>query len=203
MAEETIAITGGIGSGKSVVSRILRCNGFPVFDCDYEAKLLMTKDTKIKSALEARYGEGIYLPDGSLNRPRLAEIIFSDTKERSFVNSIVHKEVRENILQCRKETKGYFFVETAIPTTGKLGEMSDEIWLVEAPLSIRLERVMERDGSTPEQVEARIRSQVKEFAHLPKGKTVGIMNDGRHPVITEVLKRTSKYNNQQTYILTC
>ena len=93
---ETIAICGGIGSGKSIVSRILTVLGFDVYDCDREAKRLMDADDAIKDAI-AREIAGECIVDGTIDRPRLAGIVFSDSVKLEALNAIVHAAVRRHL----------------------------------------------------------------------------------------------------------
>ena len=97
MAVEIIGITGGIGSGKSVVSRILRCCGFTVYDCDSEAKKLMTCNYMVKDCLINLFGDSVYHPSGELNKTLIADKLFSDNDIRVQVNAIVHRAVRNDI----------------------------------------------------------------------------------------------------------
>ena len=199
----TIGITGGIGSGKSVIARILRCNGFIVYDCDSEARELMNSSLSLKNALKEKFGEDIYLPEGTLDRKKLASIIFYDAEEREYVNGIVHEAVRQDILKLRKEKPGYFFIEAAILGSGGLAPFCDSIWVVEAPLEERYERVKSRDTLSYEEIEKRIESQKKELTLLRNDNLIYIMNDGKHPVLPEVLKLTDKFINNYSYFISC
>lgn len=203
MAEMTIGITGGIGSGKSVVARVLRCNGFPVFDCDTEAKILMHRDVGLVESLKKGLGEEIYHPDGTLNRDLLSGKLFSDKEVRSFVNKIVHHAVREEIKSRRRKVKGRFFIESAILATGGIAGMCDSIWVITAPRDEKLLRIGKRDGLRVNEIESRMKAQEKELEMLPETGVVVIENDNRHAILPEILKLTDKYINNQTYTLTC
>ena len=199
----TIGITGGIGSGKSVVSRVLRCNGLRVFDCDYEAKKIMSEDSSVKKALVGKLGKSIYDEDGKLNRGKLAELLFCDVKIREYVNQVVHAAVRNDIKKWRKEIKGWFFIESAILATGGLIPFCDRIWLITAPLEERIKRVMKRDSASLESIEKRIDSQKNEFSQLENKNTLVLENDNITPLLPEVLKQTNKFINHQTYTIPC
>lgn len=199
----TIGITGGIGSGKSIVSRILRCNGFPVFDCDAEAKGIMVRNHDVKDSLISGLGGDIYDPSGELNRQKLASLIFSDSEKRNFVNGIVHKAVRDEINDWRKKIDGYFFIESAILMTGGISSICDYIWLVISPDRVRYERVKKRDNMTFSEISRRMKSQGKEFENIPKQKEVLIENDGQHPLLKYILELTNKYQLQNTYLMPC
>lgn len=85
-----IAITGGIGSGKSVVAHMVQVMGFHVYDCDSRAKALMTESTDVRQRLTEAFGEQTYLADGSLNRQHLSAVAFSDSQALARLNAIVH-----------------------------------------------------------------------------------------------------------------
>lgn len=199
----TIGITGGIGSGKSIVSRILRCNGFTVFDCDAEAKGIMVRNHEVKDSLISGLGGDIYDPSGELNRQKLASLIFSDSEKRNFVNGIVHKAVIDEINDWRKKIDGYFFIESAILMTGGISSICDYIWLVISPDRVRYERVKKRDNMTFSEISRRMKSQDKEFENIPKQKEVLIKNDGQHPLLQYILELTNKYQLQNTYLMPC
>ena len=157
--KKRIAIIGGIGSGKSVVSQILRVMGFPVYDCDAEAKRLMDNSQKIKSRIVDAFGEESLL-NGQLNRPYLATMVFGFPENLKKLNGIVHPEVHADFEQWVAECNaGAVFVETAILFESGMDAFVDEIWLVDAPEDIRVARVVKRNGLPVEQVQARIRSQ--------------------------------------------
>ncbi len=157
--KKRIAIIGGIGSGKSVVSQILRVMGFPVYDCDAEAKRLMDNSQKIKSRIVDAFGEESLL-NGQLNRPYLATMVFGYPENLKKLNGIVHPEVHADFEQWVAECNaGAVFVETAILFESGMDAFVDEIWLVDAPEDIRVARVVKRNGLPVEQVQARVRSQ--------------------------------------------
>lgn len=181
-------VCGGIGSGKSVVSRILRLRGEGVYDCDREASRLMTCDSGLKRAIVAEFGESAYLADGSLNRGYIAGIIFSDKSRRCVLDALVHAAVRKDLQQWREKSPRNRYVETAIPArAGMLGGHTD-VLLVEAPEELRIERVMSRNGLGRADTEARIRSQEGETeAVIRSGAAVRVaVNDGRHPLLCEI-----------------
>ena len=99
LSARIIAVTGGIGAGKSVVSAILRHAGYSVYDCDTRAKELMNHSDNIIDALVERFGAAVYDQAGCLNRNRLASIIFNDADALNFVNSVVHPVVRDDIIK--------------------------------------------------------------------------------------------------------
>lgn len=141
-----IVLAGGIGSGKSVVARLLRLKGFGVFDCDFEAKLLMHSDPRIIEGIRKIAGEEVYSGSGTLDRGRLASVIFGDKDKREKVNALVHEAVRNRIGEWLKENRANVFVETAIAAESGIADKADAIWLVDADEETRIARIKSRDG---------------------------------------------------------
>lgn len=193
-----IAITGGIGAGKSVLSMVLRTLGHSVYDCDSEAKRLMDTDKQLRHALSEEFGNDIYTPQGALDRMKLAQIIFGNDEARLKVNSVVHPAVKRDILKWAGKMEGkadFAFVETAILRESGLMSVCHATIHVTAPHELRVTRVMRRSGLTREQVEARIGAQSAHEAAsgCRQGtntsyakKTFVVTNDGK----TSLLKQT-------------
>ncbi|MDE6548687.1 MAG: dephospho-CoA kinase [Muribaculaceae bacterium] len=161
-----IGICGGIGSGKSVASRILRLRGEAVYDCDLEAKRIMDGSEEVLSALNVRYGDAVCPKDGPICRPELAKRVFGSDEERLWLNSLVHRLVREDVASWRDEklSEGHrrCFVESAILASSGLAQMCDEIWLVTASEEVRIERIKMRDSIDEEAIYKRMLSQKEE-----------------------------------------
>ncbi|WP_305386166.1 dephospho-CoA kinase [uncultured Muribaculum sp.] len=182
-----IAITGGIGSGKSVISDILRAMGHKVYDCDTRAKALMDTDESIKNDLINLISIDAVSSDRTIDRKLLSEIVFNDPDALSRLNSIVHKAVRADLRRWRDTSSDKtVWVETAILYASRLDREVDEVWEVTAPTELRVQRVMKRNSMSREQVLARISSQSTTAAQLhPLTKT--IVNDGVEPVLPQIL----------------
>lgn len=187
-----IGICGGIGSGKSVVSRILRLRGEPVYDCDLEAKRIMDSSAEVLAALNERYGDAVCPPGGPIHRPELARRVFGSDEERLWLNSLVHRLVREDVGHWHSERTAEgqprCFVESAILASSGLAAMCGEVWMVVAPEDVRVARTMIRDDISEEAIRARIRSQKEEEKLL---QTSGIPvreidNSGRIPLICQI-----------------
>lgn len=184
-----IAITGGIGSGKSVVARIVSEMGYNVYDCDSRAKALMTEDAQVREQLIDSFGIETYLEDGSLNRQHLSQVAFNDKSALDRLNSIVHPATARD-MQCWAEGQASLgatlaFVETALLRTANLDQVVDEVWHVTAPAPVRVERVMARNGLSEQQVRSRISAQAAEDA-IAEGEHV-IVNDGVMAVMPQVM----------------
>lgn len=156
----TIGLTGGIGSGKSYVAQMFAKNGIPCYDCDSRAKMLNNTNNVIISAITERYGSQSYV-GGQLNRPFIAQKIFSDKSELQWMNALVHPVVRADFGQWRsQQTADVVLVESAIMFDSGFNTACDYIVVVDAPIELRMERVMHRDGATREQVLERIDKQI-------------------------------------------
>ncbi len=186
-----ILVSGGIGAGKSVVCKALSAMGYPVYDCDSRARMLMDLDTdlcrNISDALSPFYDCTLLDADYRLKRGELASLVFSNPQALRVLNSVVHPAVLRNLYQWRQQRGGILFVESAIPAESGLRDVVDEEWVVEAPEDLRIKRVEARSGLSPEQILARIEVQRSEWSHLhPVSHT--IVNDGNHSVILRIHK---------------
>lgn len=189
LQHKIILITGGIGSGKSVVSRILRLQGHFVVDTDMVARQLMDSDAELQRLITDRWGNESYCA-GRLNRPFVADRIFNDRGERLWLNAQVHPRVCIEVEHISHSVGTDIFVECAIPVTSGLAGSVDAIWMVSAPEEMRIERACQRDRSDAVSVRKRIRVQDDEFAALPLNKVCVIKNDGEplFPQIKRLLK---------------
>lgn len=154
-----IGVSGGIGSGKTFVCKLLEARGYPVYYSDLQAKRLMNENELIRRELTALFGEEVYLKN-ELNRPFLASIIFNNEQRRRQVNQIVHPQVQADFNTWSNEQHSKIvFYESALLFETKAYLLLDATILVVAPLELRIERTMKRDNTTKEQVEQRIASQ--------------------------------------------
>ena len=187
-----IGIAGGIGSGKSVVSRILRLKGFRVYDCDTRAKQLMTESESLRKEIVRIAGVEAYSADGSLNRKFLSECLFSNKEVRRDINMVVHRAVRDDVesFAAAAAEDAPVFVESAIMAESGLAESCDAIWLVTAPETVRIDRVMKRNGLSHQEILNRIEAQKKETEKLMEcGKRiVMIENDDNSSLLSQLAK---------------
>ncbi|MDD6890598.1 MAG: dephospho-CoA kinase [Bacteroidales bacterium] len=179
-----IGITGGIGSGKSFVARKLEALGVPVYDTDSRARSLITASPQIRQGLSRLVGPGAYLPDGQLDRPRLAVFLFSDPAHAAAVNAIVHPAVRADFREwCEGQTAPVVALESAILYEARFETEVDRVLMVYAPLDLRLRRAMERDGVPEAKVRARIAAQMDDEEKCRRADFV-VVNDGSAPLDT-------------------
>ena len=185
-----IAITGGIGCGKSVVARMVKIMGYEVYDCDSRAKALMINDPEVKKQLTMAFGEQTYLDDGTLNRQHLSDLAFADSNALACINGIVHPATARD-LQRWADSQAHqgaklAFVETALLRTAGLDRVVDSVWHVTAPTDIRIRRVMTRSGLTAQQVKDRIAAQIAED-NIATGEHA-IINDNTTALLPQVLQ---------------
>lgn len=182
-----VGITGGIGGGKSTFSQLLREKGYAVYDTDHEAKRLQNERPDIRKQLMTEFGNEIYDENGQLNRKRLANLVFENPKLLSKLNEIVHPVVRQDFEEWQKKyaQEKILFVESAIMLESGFSELTDKIIIVTAPENVRIQRVVERDGVTYEQVRARIANQMPETEKIKRADFV-LNSDGKR-VLSESL----------------
>ncbi len=183
------AISGGIGCGKTVVSRIVSAMGFSVYDCDSHASRIMDTDSEIKRMIAEQVHPGCVSADGNIDRRLLGEIVFADYEALQVLNSIVHGAVRDDLRRwADRHRDEHLFVETAILYQSGIDRMVDDVWEVEAPLDLRIERVMTRNGVTREEVLARIGSQDSFAPEKRHEHTLIIVNDAVEPLLPQIEK---------------
>lgn len=184
-----IAITGGIGSGKSVVSQALRIMGYTVYDSDSRAKWVMTHDPILREQLIALFGQETYLADGSLNKPYLSKAIFGNAEALTKMNACVHPAVARDLMTAyenQTDSRPFFF-ESAILFESRFNTLAipDQVWTVSAPLDLRISRAMLRDNATREQILSRINSQMPQEEKERLADHV-IWNDKAHSVLEQI-----------------
>jgi dephospho-CoA kinase len=181
-----IAITGGIGSGKSYVSRLLAQRGIPVYIADDEAKRLTATDPLIRSRLQALVGEEVYHADGRLNRALLAGYLFASAGHVQAVNAIIHPRVREDFAEwALRQQAPVVGLESAILYEAGFADTVDAVVMVYAPRELRLQRAMQRDGATREQIERRMAAQMSDEEKRRRARYV-VVNDGTEPLESQL-----------------
>lgn len=154
-----VGITGGIGSGKSTLCRLFQARGVAVYDTDAAAKRLMVEQPALRKAIQAHFGATSYC-GGELNRPYLAQRVFADPEQRALLNSLVHPAVIADFEQWAEVQAGeYVILESAILFEAGLDKHVDRTVAVLAPERLRIERTMQRDGASEEQVRSRMAAQ--------------------------------------------
>lgn len=190
-----IGLTGGIGSGKTLVSQFFTHRGVPVYNSDINAKLLMVNNCELKHEIITCFGAESYTEAGELNRPYLSKLIFNNKENQQKINDLVHPAVNKHFLQwVEKQNTTFVLFESALLFQSITRKDLDYIFSVSAPLETRIERVCERDNSSKEQVLARIKSQVDQ-SEIDKRADEVILNDKHSLLIPQLLTILEKYSN--------
>lgn len=186
-----VGLTGGIGSGKSTVARIFEVLGIPVYDADAAAKRLMQEDAELVAQIKTAFGVQAY-KDGMLDRKYLAEVVFVKSEKLDLLNSLVHPATIKDAAEwMAKQTAPYSIKEAALIFESGSEKHLDVVIGVQAPLALRLQRTIERDHITVEQVKARMNHQMDEAQKMRLCNHV-ISNDEHELLIPQVLKLHEK-----------
>ena len=170
-----VAITGGIGSGKSYVCQLLQQQGIEIYDCDKAAKELMNNDQTLRKQLISLIGEQAYIGK-KLNKTVVASFLLASPENTKALNAMVHPAVADHFVRS-----GYQWMECAILFESGFDRLVDRVVAVTAPRHVRVERIMKRDQITAEKAEEWIEKQwpqekVEQMSHYT------ICNDGQQPL---------------------
>lgn len=193
-----IGLTGGIGAGKSTVSDYLLDKGYIVIDADKIAKSLTDKGSDTLQALTAAFGEEILFADGSLDRKKLAGIVFSDGEKRLILEELTTKEVvriiEERLMQLQGEGyKGPVFVDAPLLFESGADRLTGAVWLVDADMDVRVARVMARDGISAEDVKRRIANQMDSEEKKARSTDIIDNSKGKELLYRQVERLLEKY----------
>ena len=182
-----VGITGGMGSGKSVVSDLFRLMGDPVYNADAESKRIVNVDPEVRAGLISLFGSAIYAADGQLDKPRMAGLIFTDKENLLQVNSIIHPAVsRDFFAWSDQQATSIVAIESAILFDSGFNRLVDIAINVSAPKEQCFQRVILRDGLSRQQVLDRVNNQMTDRQRNTLADFT-IMNDGIHPIIPQVV----------------
>ncbi|GEO03390.1 dephospho-CoA kinase [Adhaeribacter aerolatus] len=184
-----IGITGGIGSGKTIVCRIFALLGVPIYDSDFRAKWVMHHDQWLRQELVKTFGEKAYTPGGDLDRPYLASLVFNQPAKLALLNSLVHPRVKDDFTNWVAAHQNYPYIlkEAALMYESNAYKQVTKVITVSAPLEIRITRVLQRDAHRqPAEVQAIIDKQLPEEERQQRADYI-IYNDDQQPVIPQVL----------------
>lgn len=187
MKKFSLGVTGGIGSGKTSVCRVFNVLGVPVFSADDEAKNIMNSEKSVADSVNEITGLDMY-EGGSLNRARLAELIFNDQSILARINRTIHPLVKERFQNWRDiQESEYVILEAAILFESGSFNILDRVLTVVAPMEERIDRVMKRNCLTKEQVMERIRNQSNDDFKTSQSFYV-INNADNRLVIPDIIK---------------
>ncbi len=184
-----MGITGGIGSGKSIVSRLLRIMGIPVYLTDDEAKRLTSENENIRHQLIQLVGAQVYDAQNRLNRRALADYLFANEQHAQQINAIIHPCVKQDFQNwCANHRQHPIVaVESAILLEAGFENVTDHIVMVYAPTELRLKRAMHRDHANEGQIRKRMEQQMSDEEKCHRAHSI-IYNDENSPLIPQVRK---------------
>lgn len=180
-----LGVTGGIGSGKSIVCKYLSLHNIPIYDADIEAKRLNNTSPVIRQELIIRFGKSIYI-NNELDRKQLASLIFNNKENLQFVNQLIHTELAKHFLNWIEDNKRHSILalDAAVLFESGFDKYVDKIITVIAPIDIRINRVSKRDNLSPQQIEARINSQISDEERSKLSDFV-VVNDNYESIINQ------------------
>ena len=188
-----IGITGGIGSGKSIVCKVFATMGVPIYEADSRAKLLMSNDLSLKKSIQNLLGEQSYRPTGEYNRAWVASQVFNNPSLLQQLNAIVHPRVREDAENwIQQHSKSPFLLyEAALMKAAGEGNYFDKVIVVNAPINLRIRRVQKRDNRSELEIRAIIARQISDEERLKIADFV-IENDEKVPLLEQILEVKNK-----------
>ena len=192
-----IGITGGIGTGKSIVCKIFELLGIPIYDADARAKWLLTHDEGLIKQIKQHFGENVYLSanDNQLNKKFLSDRIFKNPNQLDLLNSLVHPKVMDDHKKWQKHNlhHPYIIKEAALLYESGSYKYLDKMITVYAPVPLRIKRILKRDPHrTESDVKAIMAAQISDEEKVKKADYV-IYNDDKKMVIPQVLKLHNKF----------
>ncbi|KAM9424130.1 dephospho-CoA kinase domain-containing protein [Pholidichthys leucotaenia] len=201
-----VGLTGGIASGKSTVSSMLRELGCPIIDADIVARKVVEPNTSAYSRIVYHFGSEILLEDGKIDRQKLGEIIFASEEKRKLLNSITHPEIHKAMLKdiLFYFLKGYHYVVLDVPLlfeTRRLTRFLNHTVVVYCDPATQLSRLMQRNGLTQEQAEQRVAAQ------MPLNEKRGLANHviensgSREDTHRQVLRLHTKLEDSMDFLL--
>ncbi len=184
-----VGITGGIGVGKTIVSRMFGLLGIPVYDSDTRAKWVMRYDEDLRAELITTYGAQAFSDNGDLNRSYLASIVFNNPEQLAQLNALVHPHVRDDFAKWVSQHAGkpYVIKEAALMYESEAWKQMDKIIVVTAPMDVRVKRLLLRDKHRAEaDIQAIISKQLSEEEKISRADYI-ITNDDQQMIIPQVL----------------
>jgi dephospho-CoA kinase len=184
-----IGITGGIGSGKSVICKIFTCLGVPVYDADSRAKSIMTTDGILIEQIKKEFGDLAYLPDGSLDREYLSRVIFENQEKRTLLNQMVHPRVAADTNRWLDQNREATYVvrEAALLIESGAYLRVDKVLLVTAPEELRIKRVLARDPHRLREEVVKIMATQLPEEEKKKVADVVVYNDETQLLVPQIL----------------
>ncbi len=192
---KVIGITGGIGSGKSLVCKVFSVLGIPIYEADARAKYLISHDQLLKKSIIELLGEQAYLASGDYNRAWVASQVFGNPILLSKLNALVHPKVRQDATDWIQQNQQTSFVlyEAALMKAAGDGNTFDKVIVVNAPVDLRIQRIKVRDQRSEAEIRAIIERQISE-EERKKIADFTIENDEKQPLLPQILDLYEKFS---------
>lgn len=191
-----VGLTGGIGSGKTAVTRCFESLGVPVIDADIVAREVVAAGTPALQAIAARHGQTILQDDGNLNRAKLREIVFKDPGERRWLEQLTHPLIRQGIIHGLQNAKApYSILVSPLLIESGQAQLCQRILVVDVSRDTQIERTMQRDHNNRQQVESIINAQISREQRLAHADDV-INNEADITQLADTIARL-----HQTYLI--
>ncbi|AOM41071.1 dephospho-CoA kinase [Xenorhabdus hominickii] len=192
-----VALTGGIGSGKTTISNVFSSLGVPLVDADIIARKVVASGTPALQAITEHFGADILLPDGCLNRALLRQKIFATPKEKQWLNALLHPLIQaETQRQLNQITAPYAVWVVPLLIENNLMHLADRILVVDVPTEIQIDRTMVRDGVSREQVKNILAVQASRHDRLERADDIISNHHSEQEIISSVVKLHQQYLKQ-------
>lgn len=184
----TIGITGGIGSGKTIICKAFELLNVPVYYADIEAKKITNTNPDVIKLIKSNFGNDIYNSNNELNKEMLADVVFNDLNALKKLNSIVHPAVKKDfIIWKQKQQSKYVLKEAALMYESGSYKDVDKMVTIFAPEKLRIQRIIDRDARKPGQITEIMKKQMSEEEKIKRSDYV-IYNDDSQMVLPQVMK---------------
>ena len=192
-SQKIIGITGGIGSGKSLICKIFSIMDIPIYDADTRAKYLINNDLSLKNSIKNLLGNNAYISTDEYNRKWVASQVFNNPDLLKQLNSLVHPCVHKDAHDWVKNypKSPFLLYEAALMKAAGDNNMFDKIIVVNAPIDLRIKRIQARDNRSEQEIKAIIERQISDEERLEIADYV-IENDDKTPVLEQVLRLYNK-----------
>jgi len=194
-----VGITGGIGSGKSTICNVLKNLGVPIFSSDDVGKQLLNNDDNLKRLIKKTFDSDMFTSTGSLDRERMAKLVFNNPDELKKLNELVHPRVKAEFDSwCKKNEKRPYVVKEAaiLFETGQHKEL-DKMVTVFCPKEERIQRILKRDDTTQGSIEKRMIHQFSDAERNALADYI-ILNDGKEDLLPQVMELHELLLNEYT-----
>ncbi|PHM74376.1 dephospho-CoA kinase [Xenorhabdus kozodoii] len=192
-----VALTGGIGSGKTTISNVFSSLGVPLVDADIIAREVVAPGTPALQAITEHFGFNTLLPDGSLNRAMLREKIFAAPEEKQWLNTLLHPLIQaETQRQLNQVTAPYVIWVVPLLIENNLIHLADRVLVVDVPVEVQINRTMARDGVSREQVTNILAAQASRQDRLEKADDVIVNHSSEQDITSRVVELHQQYLKQ-------